>query len=239
MKFIIIAAARTKSSYLVNLLNSHDSVLCHSEIFHQERVMLRLKRLSANARLFDGRWRDTYPTDFLRDVMQESLQQHPERPIIGCKLLLYAYQINRGLELLLKNKPKVIFLHRKNKLAWYSSLKIAIQTNVWATSKQIPQQAQITFNPQEYISMVENQICLDKMTLKILSDLNVEMMSLEYDEVGSLDSNQAVLNFLGVEQQSLRASSLAQNSVNLLTRFTNPGAVVNFIQSQGLSEWLN
>lgn len=238
-KFVIISSARTRSSYLVQLLNSHPEVLCHSEFFHQERAMLKLEKTVENAALFDVRWRDLQPQSFMQKVYAETAKQFPHVKAIGGKLLLYAYQINRGLVTLLDCNPRVIFLHRENKLAWYSSLKIAMQTNIWFANKTNALQSQVMFDANEYISMVENQILLDSIALKLIHERNLEMIAFEYEELDRQDAIQKILGFLQLKDAPLSAKTVMQNSKNILSRFTNPQAVKSFATLIGKNVWLN
>lgn len=234
--FVIMGAARTKSSYLEKLLDSHPNVVCHSELFHQKKMMSKLSNY--NEQKFYLSWRNTNPVDFLKFIYEETAKTYPQINTIGCKLLLYAYQVNRGFEALMQFKPKVIFLNRKNKLAWYSSLKIAFQTNIWSTGSLSNKQHQTTFNQEDYEGLVETQLFIDNVTLSKLREHEINFIQLEYEEIGSPENIERMLNFLELPRADLNTTLVQQNSSDLLTRFTNPQEVVDFAVSIEKIEWL-
>lgn len=237
--FIILSPPRCKSSWLRSLLHSHPVVSCHSEIFHHEKTMLFLPDLPRTDLLLDLHWRNQHPDSYLQRLMQQTRNYHPNIVLTGFKLLACDYQIDLGLEAALATKPLVLLLKRNNKLAWYSSLKISLETDVWGTFKKILQQHQIIFKASEFQSMVRDQMQIEKTCISRMQELNVPYMEIEYEELEKPVLMHKVLKFLGLPRYKMWVRTQQQNSRNIISRFKNPDYVQAFATEINHREWLN
>src|SRR5262249_46467049 len=125
-RFVILNAARTGSNYLCALLNSHDEVLCHHEIFnpHVVGVARHLQMSGFQLGTIEERERD--PIAFLQRVWDTPLG----RPIVGFKLCWRQHEVAYRAVL---GDPSVhkIVLKRRNRVATFVSLLRARQTGEW------------------------------------------------------------------------------------------------------------
>lgn len=237
--FAIISPARSRSSYIRSLLHSHPDVVCHSELFHQNGPMIRLEKSSVSDLLFNTEWRDKHPRSHIELLIKETQRCHPDVKLVGCKLLLYAYQINRGLDAVLDLKPRIILLTRANKLAWYSSIKIAIETGVWFVREKRPSsQPTITFKADEFSNMLEIVTLCEKVALKEIENRKLSYMKIECDELLEENTLKNVLSFLDLSHVGLSSEVAEQNTSSILNRFNNQADVIKFAASIGKLAWI-
>ncbi|STX28165.1 Uncharacterised protein [Legionella beliardensis] len=235
--FLILSAARTRSSYLEQLLNSHPNVVCHGELFHQDKVMARLPIVKDDLNYLN--FRNTEPHKFLDDIDEKTKKTHPNADMLGWKLLTYDYQIKHGLTAILARKPKIIFLTRENSLAWYSSLQLAIKTNVWFTHQPITHQSQVTFCRKHYEETIERQFREDLRVKRTVMAHDLEFFPFDSEEIGKPKAMTKLLKFLGLKSAALSSPIVQQNSSDILSRFTNPNDVLTYLQDIRRLEWVS
>lgn len=235
--FVIISPPRCMSTYLRGLIDSHPDVICHNEIFHQDGTSLFLRQSDKNHYLFDTAWRDTYPSLFVEQMLAETSNQFPQAKWIGCKILLTHSQMHH-LDALLKLKPRVIILTRNNKLAWYSSMKISLETHVWVTYKYKISQHKVFFDAKEFKEWNQAQTQFEKDARLKLAEYHIDYMELDYDELAENSSTKRILTFLNLADRKLSAKTVEQNSIHVLKRFHNPEDVAAFVASINQTQWL-
>lgn len=236
--FVIISPPRCRSSYVDNLLRTHPDVICHSEIFFQDHPIVELPDVPKNDLLFDLNWRDSNPREFIERVLLKSHEQAPHARMMGCKLLLFPYQMNRGLDALLSFKPQVIYLSRKNELAWYSSLKIAIETGVWYTEKHLDSQHKVTFNKSDFQYHLDGRILYDNHALHKFQLHKIRYLSVEYESLSQASTITSILQFLNLPAAVMTSNVVEQNTRNILDRFVNREEVIAYAASIGKMAWI-
>ena len=125
--FLIVSSGRSGSTLLVQLLNINKQIVCRKELLNRERLD-RHQLKGADARTL------------INHMLAMLLPRNLWLPYTAFKLFneqleycnLRLQEVIRGL-----HYPPVIVLYRKNLLETYVSLKIAFQTNIWYSEKQV------------------------------------------------------------------------------------------------------
>lgn len=144
-KFMISCTARSGSSMLSTLLNSHPRLLCHGEILAAPQESAgpyhELRKQGAAIDDWLRKYRQEHPAAFLYDVCFNPAGHQ----CVGFKFkmeesLAEAYKLFRDL-LVADTDVKIIHLRRKNMLDKYISLQMTKQSGVFSvrSSKQRPQ----------------------------------------------------------------------------------------------------
>lgn len=140
-KFIIVTAARSGSSNLINCLKKHPNLNIFQEPFNKYYGGLDLS-------LFDFK---IEPCQFLSDDIHNKICQvkYFDKAIEkydGFKIL--DFQIRNGIEECIKNY-KVVHLIRKDKMSQVVSLQVARKTNIWTGTSEFT--GSIYIDPQDFI----------------------------------------------------------------------------------------
>lgn len=236
--FVIISPPRCRSTYLRGLIGSHPDVVCHNEVYHQDETSLYLEKLDSNADLFNTVWRDNNPLLFIQRMIEETKRQNPGAKWVGCKLLITEEQM-QGFDALLKLRPRVIIITRHNKLAWYSSLKIAIETRCWAVHDSPISQHKVTFDANEFEGWNKAQNELERNTYAKLQENNIHYLKFDYEELIENSTINKILQFLEIPEANLFPDIAEQNSIHILNRFNNPDDVICFAASINQPSWVN
>ncbi len=236
--FVIMSPPRCRSSYVDNLLRSHPDVVCHSELFFKDHPILHLPGLPETDSLHDVKWRDKNAVDYIKRMLAKSQEYAPDARTTGCKLILYPYQMNKGLDALLSFNPRVIFLTRENELAWYSSLKISLETGIWYTKKSLESQHKTTFDINEFSYHTEGRKLYYDYVLTKLQMHKIRYLQVEYESLSRAATIDEILSFLNLSQASLSSEVVEQNTRNILDRFINREEVIKFASSIGKLNWL-
>ena len=158
-----------------------------------------------------------------------------------------------GFKLLLAHSPPVlnaiaargyrlIVLRRENALARYSSVQILAATQgsgryfVRAVGKR-PLQIKATFDAKAFEQFVESDIARWKHFADILERHSPPCFELEYSELVWGGGVQRVLDFLGAARRPLKAWMEKVNSTDVVSRFTNPDLVSEYLSARGLTRW--
>jgi LPS sulfotransferase NodH len=235
----IISAPRSGSNYLCDLLNSHSRVSCYGELFHPDEVPVYFKKFFSRRRIFTLNDREADPSKFFNDVMKMTIKKSPKLRMVGSKLLLNDYQLNAGLEVVSSTCSKIILLSRENKLAWYSSLKIATETGVWVSDKVVmAKQKKIIFDAAEYQQYLTNQARLLSKVNDGLRRHQIEPYVLTYENLTQPKAFNDVLSYLNLPVEALKTKLLKQNTNSIIDRFDNPELVYQYAKQNHLLDWL-
>ncbi|HEX4046065.1 MAG TPA: Stf0 family sulfotransferase, partial [Gammaproteobacteria bacterium] len=217
--FTILSAPRAGSNLLCGLLDSHPIARCHNEIFHHESVGLVLPKCKKINQLFDKDWRDHSPSLFIEEMLKKT-QYFSRRTLraVGCKILLNEDQINKGLAAIFEFNPRIIFLTRRNKLAWYSSQQIAACTGIWMTAKQSEQQQCIFFDEATFMQMVNQQEALEEAVFAKVKAQGLTYLKITYEDLADPTRISNILNFLGLPNTQLFVDIAKQNTSQILDR---------------------
>ncbi|HEY3776693.1 MAG TPA: hypothetical protein VGL35_01400 [Rhizomicrobium sp.] len=238
MNFVVIATPRTGSTHLTNLLHLHDDVLCHGEIFHPKRVFVRWpkerKTPDAMAQLLEIRRRD--PHAFLQTI----LAQNGGYVHVGFKI--FAGHNDDILEDLIRNPSiRKIVLWRQNMLASYSSSLIAHQTGRGDARPTEFHQPKIEFRAKNFLTYCERVSGFYRSVFERLASARQFSFVVYYEQINDpwLFSN--VLSFIGANATGAKTEGrrTKQNSSAMLSRFSNPEKVSEFLQQHEMMGWLH
>ena len=223
-KFIVIGQARTGTTFLSHLLNSHSQIVCFQELFNPNN--LKLHRIGWGIEGFPqdkdirALWKNK-PIDFLE---KQVFKKMPKKVLaVGFKMT-YAQMIFTCKNIGLHSNPKVsndtwkvilpylknmsdlkiIHIKRKNKLETYVSNKMAIETNKWVKSNKFDT------NNGELSIYIDYQDCMNWLNAvqareekfddfwKNHAHLNIFYEELQKDYNEQID---IIYNFLGLDYE--------------------------------------
>lgn len=236
--FVIVSHPRCGSNFLRSLLASHRDIVCHNEIFHPNDTSLFLPHLPDEHPLRSVAVRDRDPHQFLDDMIRETVKYYGEKAWVGGKLLLSRYQIEEGLVPLLDRAKRLIFLTRDNRMAWFSSHQIAMETGEWLAAVTPEKQHQIRFDATEYEDFVTRQIEAESRVMSAIDIRGKSWLKVDFDALKNADSISEILRYLNLPDQELQVDIARQNTSDVLARFSNPEDVKAYAASIGKSEWI-
>jgi LPS sulfotransferase NodH len=222
-KFVIVSEARCGSNYLVDLLAGHPKVMCLEEIFH--RTQIHSSRHIEKE--FTIKERDLDPDKFIHEVF--SSEKAKKKTHHGFKLISAQ---SPDMVTFIANRPeyKIIFLTREDKIAQYSSRKIAGQTNEWLKLKQdsgdptheAPSFPKTTFKLSEYILFLIQSYIHMTYYNRITEQKDTTCLHLTYEDITLRDGLNRVLSFLELSTDySLKSKMIKQNASKTIDRFDN------------------
>jgi LPS sulfotransferase NodH len=239
LRFVIVASARTGSSYLTTYLSRHGEICCHGESFHPKGVHLngRILKHSPEERtkleneLFDVRSRE--PGAFLQRLFElNNGLAHVGFKIFG--------KHNRTIleQLLHDSSVGKIVLFRPNVLAQYASLRAARKTSTWGGEDRT--RPEIRFHPGKFMEYYNNYVSFFSATMETLNQTGQAYHVMRYDELNNPVMLVRLFRFIGATPtlptqragvQRVRASS------DIVSRFSNPEDVLEFLGEHSLMQW--
>lgn len=195
-KFVILCSARTGSTWLHTLLNSHLNVYSHGEI----------KASHNNSELFLEEFAFAKYPSFIRAV--------------GLKVFYDLPDHKKILQDILQSDIKVILLTRQSLIEQFTSLKKATVSNQWSDTRG-SRTWQLKLDVDEYTSFKKNSEAeLDSLKESLT---NKEVFSILYED---LVAQQAVIldelqKFLGVTPKKLRSLLEKQSSTSISLQIEN------------------
>ena len=220
-RFLIICAARTGSTMLRLMLDSHPDVCCHDEVFdkHVIRGFIGLNdRIESPLHHMLLRIRSKDPVGFLDNYV---FSPGPFS-IVGAKILYTSLEDPEWKSvfqrILSDHNIKIIHLTRENKLKRFVSHYIAVRiTNVKLafTPDSIPAPVRVTLSPQECIEDITAAENAEKRFCEYFKKHQV--FEITYEQVLDETSNKLIelQKFLGVAPVELKKKTLKLNPDNL------------------------
>lgn len=228
-KFIILTRSRSGSNYLVDLLNSHENIVCFNELFSRSGQTLwglpgyrnQMAKSSAATRL-----KHSDPVQFMTQYIHKNYPRHISA--VGFKLLYN--QAHKGVAenlwtyLSELDEVRIIHLKRKNLLKVLVSKKLATENGVWVKREHEPDQT-----TQQTIALSREE-CMELFTWTREQQAKYEdvfkskpVMDLVYEDL--LADTENVMNdvqgFLGVDKQVLTAGTRKQSTRALSETVSN------------------
>jgi len=207
-KFLIFAAPRTGSTYLVDFLHAVPETRCCAELFQKDRIVFR-NHEPRDPRLADIAFRDANPVEFLRLLAEES----PPCRRFGCKVVgLHALrptpeflnQIGRD------RSWKKIYLWRDDLFEQAVSFLLAERhfgEDLW---ERTPEARRIEMSPQDLLARLH---LLQREYLAIEAVLAAahpeDVFSLDYRDLGEPATVGKLLRFLDVPGPLIDAATRA------------------------------
>ena len=208
-KFMISCTARSGSSMLSTLLNSHPRLLCHGEILaapHESAGPYHeLRQQGADVDDWLREYRQEHPAAYLYDVCFNPAGHQ----CVGFKFkleesLAEAYQPFRDL-LVADTDVKIIHLQRKNILDKYVSLQMTKQSGVFSirSSRQRPKLRPFVIDIPDFVAYVRE----DRQRYDAAIELfrNHRCLHVTYEELceSRPEALARIQDFLGLPQASL------------------------------------
>lgn len=212
-KFVLIAAPRTGSNWLVSMLNSHPEILCHYELFHWRQVYSETIPGNGYAAL---RERNRNPCLFLKNIYSNGLG----KKAIGFKLF---EQHNPAILDYLIRQPAVkkIILKRSNYLKIYSSHLIAKKTGAY-TFKPETRKTAVYVDAKQFKRYVSQQEAFYRNLRNRIQQGGQPLFQIEYRQLSDPDSINQLLEYIGVASPyELKAGTRKQNPEKSADRIIN------------------
>jgi hypothetical protein len=134
-----------------------------------------------------------------------------------------------------------IVLFRANVLANYASKLVASQAGVWGVNEQERRAAvpPVRFEAQAFVAHHDKYMGFYARTLALLNETGQAYQLVRYDELNSQTLIAKLVRFLGVASapRPSPAPDPVRGSVDILSRFSNPGAARHFLKLRSRSEW--
>jgi LPS sulfotransferase NodH len=240
---VVLAAPRTGSHLLINLLNSSGRVFIDAEILNAAKISVFGGDLPADRKDGLDMLRISDPVRFAKVMMTRSHhtdgRQLDDIGVRGFKLFpeharqVYDWAIETP-------QVRIIHLHRENLLAEFSSYLAAHRDGRWIGDGQQNAERKVLFDSERFtrfFQMKSQYLGQLRERLARREGLSIEI---EYSQI-SRTSVLQVLSFLLDEPQvdvPLDALGLRQQlSASILDRFHNPEEVVSCLKTLGHSEW--
>lgn len=226
--FVVVSEPRTGSTVLTHKLELLNGVSCQGEIFHPDEIF---SSVSSNS-IPDIDERNKNPVDFLQKIIAQTYEQRGQSDIIGFKLFFDHNQTM--MDYILKSKISVVLLERKNKLAQYSSLKIAKKTGLWNSGDIISKEQQllnekrgkkVLFSLVEFIAYSIRSRYRFKNLVKNIKKSETPYYYMAYENMFNSEEWANMIDFLNIKTADINVNPTykKQNKGSLFDRFSNPG----------------
>ena len=239
---VLLAAPRTGSHLLLNLLNSSGRVFFDAELMNLVTISVfgeNLKPEEAGA-LYALRAND--PVSFLKVMLSRSHHTDARRlddvAVRGFKL--FPHQSHDAFDWVLgEPSMRVVHLYRENLLAEYSSLLVAYAEGHWVGGPASLKSRRIPFQAERFQRFVDTKRqYLDDVRGK-LANRGGDVIEIEYSAFSRQTVNQ-VLAFLLKSPSDADLNALGLNrqlNEHVIDRFDNPDDVKRCLEAMGLERW--
>lgn len=224
--FAVVSEPRTGSTVISNKFCLLEGVHCQGEIFHSDKIYCSVSKESIPNR--EERNKD--PVNFLNKMIEQTYEQKDQPNLIGFKLF---FDHNLTItDYLVKNKIPIILLERTNKLAQYSSLKIAKKTGQWHSKQKLSDQQQainrkqgkkIKFSLLEFAAFsIRSRYRFHRLIKRLIKN-NSPFHYVKYENIFKPEEWQKIIDFLKLDLDDIEANETLekQNKGSLLNRFSN------------------
>lgn len=226
--FVVVSEPRTGSTVLTHKLELLDNVSCQGEIFHPDEIFSSAKEDSIPNR----EERDSNPVDFLHKIIDQTYKQRGQSKTIGFKLF---FDHNPTItNYALSKKIPIVLLERLNKLAQYSSLKIAKKTGKWNSDDVLTKEQEelnkrrgkkVRFSLLEFIAYsIRSRFRFSHLINKAKKS-STPYYYTTYEKMFDAKEWEKIISFLSIETTSFEVNSSyeKQNKGSIFNRFSNPG----------------
>jgi|HubBroStandDraft_6_1064221.scaffolds.fasta_scaffold209103_2 hypothetical protein len=241
VRFVVIARPRTGSNALTAALSRQPDILCNGEIFSPDRVGVRWDKKSTSPEALLE----------LRELRERDSDAFMERVFAtnyGCAHVGFKIFDEHNALMLKKliedESIRKIILFRRNVLAQYSSVKLAMTTGDWvAGEKKSTGQAQppgkVLFKKKRFWTYCKKYLRFYADTIRQIEDARQSFHLINYDEVNNQRLFRALVRFIGADfrRVPIAGGPLKQNSSNIVSRFSNQDDVKEFLEASGLQHW--
>jgi LPS sulfotransferase NodH len=224
-KFVIVGAARTGSTLLVDLLNAHSQVLAFGELFRTPEAIgwdVRPFVTYQSPRLID-----LYRADPVAFLERSVFRRWPANyAAVGFKLFYYhARQPPQSVvwdHLASDRSIRILHIKRRNLLAQYLSLLIAHKTDVWSTTRSpadppVPLRIDVEACRKYFLDVRRSEDeCAGFFKNHAIRNVYYESLARNY-----ACEMQGIADFLGVRQERIGSALVRQNKDPVSQTITN------------------
>jgi LPS sulfotransferase NodH len=206
--FLVLGAARTGSTLLVDYLNCHPLIRCRSEILNPDYELYGDPRAMSHERL---------------RLHVEAHFARPPRVVAGAKIL--TYQLDE-LDLSLQDVldvlcgPAVIVLYRRHVIEQFVSLKIAERSGRWHSTGHVNDDS-IRLEPEEFAAFAEREHRMWRTNIAALAETRVHYLSYERLCANPASAMCGVFDFLELKPAAFRSAFVKLNPRPLSERLVN------------------
>ncbi|GAB4183968.1 MAG: hypothetical protein Tsb002_06490 [Wenzhouxiangellaceae bacterium] len=204
-RFVILAAPRSGSNLLCTLLQSHDQVLCHHELFNPGGIFVALPLRNTDFNLGTVSERDAEPHRFLQRVWAES----PAASCVGFKM---THRQNESILRAVCADPGIhkIVLRRQARLKTYVSQLLAERSGVWEDYRDVPPQRPLPVTV-DYARLTQALAYNDEYYAELDQLIRGPRSDVDYEDLFDHPVQQQLLHDLKLPPQPLFAASRHQN----------------------------
>lgn len=213
--FVVLSSARSGSTLLTQLLNTHEGIVCREELLNREVLEgLQLKRAD----------RRTIMNYILAMLLPRT---NPCLPYTGFKLFNEQLRYcNLQLQEVLRDlhSPPVIVLYRENLLETYVSLQIAFQNKKWYSERRV-NNCSIRVDWDDFCEYAEREKRRWKESMAVLK--GAKKILVTYDQIAGNCRNETMYRlfaFLDLplnHKCSLVSACVRQNPLQLERKVVN------------------
>ena len=242
IRFAIIANPRTGTNHYIDLLNSHEEMTCHREVFHRDSVFLED---GTHDELVAERNND--PAGFLQRLYQSS-------PTRVCGFKIFMDQNDDILNSVIDHPDiRKIVLFRPNLLAVHSSDQIAVAEQNWVevadkasvhvskpagTESGQKTRPKVVFDAQDFERRIFTYERHYKYVIDRLNETNQAYLFTTYEDYTNDSFFRRAFPFLGLTQPNITHSRIRRmNSGDILSRYENPKDVREYLEKVGRMHW--
>jgi LPS sulfotransferase NodH len=240
---VLLAAPRTGSHLLLNLLNSSGRVFFDAELLNPVQISMfghNVRPEEAGA-LYSLRAND--PVHFLKVMLARSHHSDGRLldgvPVRGFKL--FPQQSERALAWVLAEPAmRIVHLHRANLLAEFSSLLVAYAGGHWVGGPSTLKARRIAFDDQRFLRFVEMKRRALGRLRERLAVRGGDVAEIEYSAFSHTSLNQLLSFLLRGQPSDVAMSALGlQQQLNecVIDRFDNPADVHRCLAAIGHEDW--
>ena len=238
-RFFLLTMPRTGSTMMAERLDSHPDITCYLGLFDRNEFTGRHHPTTAALRSrLDDRWEDREVRQREHErFLDEVSEKTPECAAMGFKFHLSG---PRHVAMWIVSTPghKLVHLTRPNRLATWSSIEMVRQhgrNN--ATFGDAGERPTIAFDVESFEAHVKSRDIADNRC-RALVRAN-DGLEISYAEARGGEGMQRVYRFLDVGCSLGGSPNVRKvNAENILDRFSNPDAVIAWIEREGRTEWL-
>ncbi len=235
-RFVILGQARSGTTYLQTLLNSHPDVHCRGELFDPWQIDDNGKK-TKDLSVIEARDRD--PIAFFERMMRGEGLLLPSG-WMGAKIL---FQHNPLIfSDLIANDPELVILsvRRSNKLAQFASLQQVKKSGRWtdtgaAGRREVPKLTAHPFWAKAECNRLENE---GFFLGHWLSGLPNPVLELDYASLPLPPTQAKVADFLSITQARFSSPLRKQGQNRILDRFENADEIEAHFTAIGKGAWL-
>ena len=210
--FVVLSSARSGSTYLTLLLDSHPKISCSKELLNRDNLK--------NLHLFGA---SSYV--LVNYILASLLPWKIWLPFTGFKLFHEQMEFCNVRFIDLMNAlycPPVIVLFRENMLETYTSLQIAFKTCVWYSEEGNATKESIEIDWKDFVGHVT---ALKERWKTSLLDIppHAKVLFVSYEELVAYQEKtmDSIFKFLNVKKCNVEASSKKQNPFPLMEKIIN------------------